>query len=85
MDASLSGPGGAQTPRGLAQEAFAPMQADRNTHRASGHVYVVRRKRGPQFYVKYRPPQGRQVAEAARAGVAQAQQATRRLPHPGRR
>jgi integrase len=28
---------------------------------ATGHVRLVRRKRGPQFYVKYRPPDGRQV------------------------
>lgn len=29
--------------------------------RISGHVRLVARKRGPQFYVKYRPADGRQV------------------------
>jgi integrase len=34
------------------------MQANRN---ATGHVKLVRRKRGDQWYVKYRQPDGRQV------------------------
>lgn len=28
---------------------------------ATGHVFTVRRKRGEQFYAKYRTPQGRQI------------------------
>jgi integrase len=31
------------------------------THAVSGHVFRVDRKRGPQWYVKYRLPDGRQV------------------------
>jgi integrase len=31
------------------------------THAVSGHVFCVKRKRGPQWYVKYRLPGGRQV------------------------
>lgn len=27
----------------------------------SGHVFTVERRRGPQWYAKYRPPDGRQV------------------------
>jgi hypothetical protein len=30
-------------------------------HRATGHVKLARRKRGDQWYVKYRLPDGRQV------------------------
>jgi integrase len=30
-------------------------------NRATGHVYTVNRKRGPQWYVKYRLPHGRQL------------------------
>jgi integrase len=30
-------------------------------HRATGHVKLVERKRGDQFYVKYRCPDGRQI------------------------
>src|SRR5215216_4805865 len=29
--------------------------------RATGHVYIVRRKHGPQYYMKYRLPDGQQV------------------------
>ena len=29
----------------------------------SGHVYRVERKRGPQWYMKYRLPDGRQVQQ----------------------
>jgi integrase len=36
------------------------MQAQRNA-RATGHVKLVKRKRGNQFYLKYRLPDGRQV------------------------
>jgi integrase len=31
------------------------------TRRATGHTYLVKRKRGDQWYVKYRLPNGRQV------------------------
>jgi integrase len=31
------------------------------SHRATGHTYIVKRKRGPQWYAKYRLPDGRQV------------------------
>jgi integrase len=31
------------------------------THAVSGHVFCVQRKRGPQWYVKYRLPGGKQV------------------------
>jgi hypothetical protein len=30
----------------------------RSTRRATGHVYLVDRKRGPVWYAKYRPPAG---------------------------
>jgi integrase len=29
--------------------------------RATGHIYVVKRKRGPQYYMKYRLPNGQQI------------------------
>jgi hypothetical protein len=35
---------------------------------ATGHVKLVRRKRGDQFYVKYRLPDGRQLQK--RLGAA---------------
>jgi hypothetical protein len=38
------------------------------THAVSGHVFRVKRKRGPQWYVKYRLPGGKQVQK--RLGLA---------------
>jgi hypothetical protein len=40
------------------------------TRAISGHVFKVERKRGAQWYAKYRLPDGRQVQR--RIGVAQA-------------
>ena len=33
----------------------------KKTQRATGHTYLVKRKRGDQWYAKYRLPDGRQV------------------------
>jgi hypothetical protein len=44
----------------------------------SSHVFVVKRQRGPQWYAKYRLPDGRQVQK--RIGAAWTQRGT---PTPG--
>src|SRR4051812_39655743 len=53
-------PRDADTSGGTAQEVSAPMQQQR-THEVSGHVFQIKRKRGPIWYAKYRLPDGRQV------------------------
>jgi integrase len=60
MPATENGPRAALTAEGLAQEDISPMH-QQPTQRVSGHVRVIERRRGPQFYVKYRLASGRQV------------------------
>lgn len=45
------------------RQPTAPSRTQKSTGRVTGHVKLVKRKRGDVFYLKYRYPSGRQVEE----------------------